>query len=270
MITRYGGSVPHKRVIAVFGPTPRKEKDPKSPNYGKVIPVSREILRCARFAGALIGEKHILLTGGAGPGDDSVKDTAIAGAREAEGAWVGVLQGDEAPPDGGAQSPRHHVIPTGLRHRRNFLEALMCDAAIAFVGGPGTRSEVACAFALQRPVALVGQDWRKLLNPELFEQAYAYLTEKPAPDASFEACISKCLDPTHVACLLRGTQDAAERPYKYFDPPREGERIADIVDWAATVPGPTGAPAREFPEVDAIKAQRGPYLAWLDTIEEGG
>lgn len=156
----------------------------------------------------------------------------------------------------------------------------MCDAAIAFVGGPGTRSEVACAFALRRPVALVGQDWRNCLDLDgssgaeqarkLFERARAYLTKKPAPDEAFDDCITTCLDPTRVAKLLSAPQQAAERPYKYFDPSREGEGIADIVEWAATVPGPPGAPAREFPEVDAIKARRGPYLTWLDTVEQGG
>lgn len=84
-----------------------------------------------------------------------------AGAAAAEGAGgprVGVL-GVESSSVGIAISESDLILEPGVGHRRNYLNAAMCDVAIAFPGGHGTDSEVAFALALGRPAVLVGDDW---------------------------------------------------------------------------------------------------------------
>jgi hypothetical protein len=256
------------RIIAVFGPTERKT--------GPAVP--GELLRAARDAGARIAAAgHILLTGGDRPGDKSVKDVAIAGA--GGGPWAGVLKG-------GVHAPPPWVIGSGLEDQRNFLEALMCDAAIAFPSsGPGTRAEVACAFALQRPVAFVGEDrWRAIYDLDrdatrLLQDAQSFFAQaKPpaVPDPDFDERLRSCLDPTRAPHLLREAQAQThdKRPYRYFDLPEDGD-MSEVVDWAASVPLPSGAPRREVPAIKALERTcpdgqtiRDRFLAWLTEIEQ--
>jgi predicted Rossmann-fold nucleotide-binding protein len=105
----------------------------------------------------------ILLTGGTGSADDSVKDCAIRGAERArrEGrvaAWVGV---ERTPTRGAAEgSGSGLILRPGYQHERNYVEAHLCDAAIALPGGPGTASEVAFCPTLKRPLVLVGPIWQ--------------------------------------------------------------------------------------------------------------
>lgn len=49
------------------------------------------------------------------------------------------------------------VLRPRIGHRRNYVEAHLCDVAVAFDGAPGTTSEVAFRLALGRPVVLVGR-----------------------------------------------------------------------------------------------------------------
>ena len=88
----------------------------------------------------------------------TVKDVGVYALRD-RGAgqsaiWVGVARDDLA------RAPRDHrtrgvVVTPGWDHRRNFVEACLCDAAIA-VGGtsPGTASEALFCLYLGRPLAL--------------------------------------------------------------------------------------------------------------------
>ena len=86
---------------------------------------------------AIAQRGHILLTGGTGP-EDSVKNIAIHGAGKLP--WNGVdrqkkvIHGNivnENELDG-------FVIDSDLGHKRNYLEAHMCDAAIGLEGGDRT------------------------------------------------------------------------------------------------------------------------------------
>jgi predicted Rossmann-fold nucleotide-binding protein len=271
-----------KRIIAVFGPTHRKQtKDhPEQP-------VAPATLACARQLGAIIAAGgHILLTGGKGPGERSVKDVAIAGACDHDGEWVGVLPGKSR--NGGSASAtaddvdlrRSHVLATGLgRKKRNFLEALMCDAAIAlYSDGPGTRSEVACAFALQRPVAFVGEEWRQHYDldsrdgaeraKDLLKAGVDYLQEADSVDPCFRSLIAKCLQPTRAAALLQAARHATERPYCYFDL-LQGSAAAGVVKWAATVPRPEGVLRREVSASQGLETEWTSYIGWLEQLELG-
>jgi len=107
----------------------------------------------------------VLLTGGSGGKSDAVKDWAIAGADRAaqEGhvaPWIGIIREKETPAKR-AQEQRTRVLRPPYNHERNFLEAFVCDAAIAFEGGDGTISEVAFCLALGRPIVLVGSEWSR-------------------------------------------------------------------------------------------------------------
>lgn len=114
---------------------------------------------------AIAEKKWILLTGGDGDSQDncSVKNAAIAGAAEC-GRWVGVHRTEDktgGKTDGiGLPCYRHVgnglVLEPRLGHKRNFLEAYLCDGAIAIAGGEGTISEVASCLYLKKKVVFVG------------------------------------------------------------------------------------------------------------------
>ncbi|NKK70072.1 hypothetical protein GFM13_06635 [Rhizobium leguminosarum bv. viciae] len=115
----------------------------------------------ASLGGQIARAGAILLTGGDGRDDGSVKNAAISGAKAAGGRWIGVHRHTR---DDGLLDPTLKrqktglILRPGLGHRRNFLEACLCDVAIALKGGKGTVSEVAACVFLSRPVILVAWD----------------------------------------------------------------------------------------------------------------
>jgi predicted Rossmann-fold nucleotide-binding protein len=46
-----------------------------------------------------------------------------------------------------------------MGHQRNFLEALLCDAAVVFEGKEGTISEAVGTLCLGKPVLLWANGW---------------------------------------------------------------------------------------------------------------
>jgi uncharacterized protein (TIGR00725 family) len=74
---------------------------------------------------------------------------AARGAAGEGGVVVGILPGYDA----AAANPWIGIaLPTGLGHARNVLVVAGGDAVIALPGADGTRSEVAMARVLSRPV----------------------------------------------------------------------------------------------------------------------
>src|SRR5689334_12351814 len=72
----------------------------------------------------------IVLTGGGKPSSTSnkVKERALYGPSQKDHRWIGVLQAhDDLPEEGGLD----FVFRTPLGHKRNYLEACLCDGAIA-------------------------------------------------------------------------------------------------------------------------------------------
>jgi predicted Rossmann-fold nucleotide-binding protein len=132
-------------IVGVFGPSGLHRHGPT-----------------ARALGRSIAATDILLTGGSGVVDSSVKEQAIAGARVAlerggVGRWLGIPKSGRAvapPADAGG-----HLLSQPYGDERNLLNAMVAQAAIALRGGPGTDSEVAFALALRRPVVLLGPGW---------------------------------------------------------------------------------------------------------------
>src|SRR5262245_21030274 len=109
------------------------------------------VARAKEIGELLAGSGQIVLTGGERAGERSVKESAIAGAGQSP--WIGVLR--HGPVDA-RPSKSGFLIYSGLGHKRNYLEACLCDAAICLYGQRGTISELLFSLALNRPVAVVG------------------------------------------------------------------------------------------------------------------
>lgn len=113
----------------------------------------------ANHVGAAVArDGRILLTGGEGP-SRTVKQQARLGAGAAGGTRVDVnpqaTQGLRF-----CCGRNFAAFDTDLADKRNYLEACICDVAIALAGGPGTRSEVTFCLSLQKPVLFVGDHWK--------------------------------------------------------------------------------------------------------------
>jgi predicted Rossmann-fold nucleotide-binding protein len=121
-------------------------------------------MKSAVFLGQMITEVGaVLLTGGRGPegdGSAAVRGAAIEGAMKVpldRASWVEV---ERNPTVSDAEVKQTHVIlHVGFGHRRNYVEASLCDVAIVLPGEEGTASELAFSLALDRPVMLVGDYW---------------------------------------------------------------------------------------------------------------
>jgi len=160
-----------QKIIAVFGPS--------GPNA---------LSATASSLGEQIAANEILLTGGTGIPDESVKEQAIVGAERAIGAgstgrWIGVPKADSR-----TASPSHRrgfIVRTEYRDERNYVNAFLCDSAIALKGGPGTDSEVAFCLVLGRPVVLLGPGWadleRQLLQPASAKAAVSAMIDRMFP-----------------------------------------------------------------------------------------
>ena len=134
-------------IIAVFGST------------------VEETLELAKLIGVEIARQNgILLTGGEGIPEDAVKEWAITGAESVRsasclGAWIGVPRDKSKRIFVPNPNDLSGKIYTGLNHKRNYIEAWLCDAAIALEGGEGTRSEITFCLSLQKPVVRIG-NWK--------------------------------------------------------------------------------------------------------------
>ena len=123
-------------------------------------------LDAAELLASAIRRAGALLLSGAGPGPDeydkkpdTIKDVSaytLQNSGDGESAaWIGVANAREA------RAPRDHrssgvVVTPGWLHRRNFVEACLCDAAIAIGGtSPGTASEALFCRFLRRRLTVV-------------------------------------------------------------------------------------------------------------------
>lgn len=144
-------------VIAVFGgSTRRKGEHPE--------------LKAARLLGQQINlAGGVVLTGATPPidgykGTRRVKDAAVEGAEQAAAPsvpvrWIGVANEADAAGPRWNRARTGVVVTPGGRHRRNLVEALICDAAIAIeCTSAGTASETLFSLFVGRPVVAVAQD----------------------------------------------------------------------------------------------------------------
>lgn len=126
-------------------------------------------LRAASLLGAAINRAGgILLTGAAPPADGypplpgTVKDAAVHGAERAaaieSATWVGVAR-TTSPGAPQRRGLRSFVVMPGGKDRRNLVEALICDAAIAIgCATAGTASEALFSLFVGRKVIVLSDD----------------------------------------------------------------------------------------------------------------
>ena len=180
-----------QKIIAVFGPS--------GPNTLSVT---------ASSLGEQVATNDVLLTGGTGIPDKSVKEQAIVGAERAiragsPGRWIGV-------PKAGSRtaSPSHgrgFLLKTEYRNERNYLNAFLCDSAVALRGGPGTDSEVAFCLVLGRPLVLFGPDWndleRELRHLSSTREAVAAMIDRMfTPQKSGDRPVNQAIRASRAAC----------------------------------------------------------------------
>lgn len=221
--------------------------------FGGGSDVATETQTAAESIGCELARRGwVLLTGTDGTGGDSeaVKDKAFAGAGRAVahgalGARLGVERTDDPKPP--SERGSSMILRPGFGHRRNYIEAHLCDAAIALPGTDGTISEVAFCLALGRPVVLVGGTWEK--RYPLSERHRTRTLDK------FRRCTRKQMrrgaeaSPTIDAliddALVRLGTDLPE--YTYEDLPRD-DQVGGILDLVRRMIGST--PGRgEFPDL---------------------
>jgi uncharacterized protein (TIGR00725 family) len=121
-------------MIAVVGP---ELADPR--NDTVAFEVGKEIAR----------RGHVLVCGGRG----GAMRAACRGARDAGGATIGILPGEDRAE---ANEFVDFAIVTGLGSARNAIIARTADAMIAVGGRYGTLSEIALALVWGKPVAGLG------------------------------------------------------------------------------------------------------------------
>ena len=220
-----------KAIIAVFG--------------------SKSGLELAEGIGSKIAKEHgITLTGGNGKGGENVKERAIVGA--SSNPWIGV---ERKPPQRKASPLRSGiVIYTDLDHRRNYLEACLCDAAIGIKGGPGTTSEVLFALSLRRPVALVGE-WGDPRKPDVLNQMIAESFQRVGKPPSGRPDLDELLNEGAVRNGL-----SFFPAFKRFD---LSDSARNLVDWILKQVS-SGPLLGNFPRLKDYENVAADYFEWLD------
>jgi predicted Rossmann-fold nucleotide-binding protein len=148
-----------KKIVAVFGSTEEGQ-----------IPLARRIGTEISTRGC-----YILLTGGTGEQElpkkeqGTVKEQAILGAKPS--AWIGVTRGSRKPACATPPDAKWFVVKTDLEHKRNALEACLCDAAIVLEGNEGTISEAVFTLWLGKPVVFIGNSWKAYKMDAQIEKA---------------------------------------------------------------------------------------------------
>jgi hypothetical protein len=209
------------------------------------------VLACANELGrAITAAGHILLTGG--PGRDSVRGSAIDGAGSKP--WIGV---EKEGPVGAEEVGSGLVIQTGLGHKRNYVEASMCDAAAALPGGDGTVSEVTSALSLGRPVAFVGE-WRTDVDLDASDVSSVLIVKRTRKRFGNPTGTEGINAPLAEDALLHSLDPLP--PYRYFEL-CEAEAVLEWIE--SVVPGP--APfAGEFSRIAGLKEVAPRYERWLE------
>ena len=156
------------------------------------------------------------------------------------------------------------MIVSDLDHKRNYLEAALCDAAIGLAGKEGTYSEVVFALSLHRPVALIGDSWMQKWPVDTRE----------GPEAAARAAMKRVGIVAANRPLLQnllneetisgGLKSLPANCYRYFGS-EDDVKPEDVVDWILTAVEQhnglelTGG----LPSIEGYEHVRTPYERWL-------
>ena len=111
---------------------------------------SRKLRDQAAEIGHYVAEHGgVIVCGGLG----GVMEGAARGAKEAGGATIGIIPGENK---SSANDYIDYVIPTGFGEARNILVIRSADAVIALPGRYGTLTEMAFAMIFGKPLVSVG------------------------------------------------------------------------------------------------------------------
>jgi uncharacterized protein (TIGR00725 family) len=234
-------------------------------------------LQLAQWIGCEVArQKCILLAGGEGKHEEAVKDKAIDGAEEANGEglfapWIGVARDNDPQDSEPSEDSRYFVIHPGFDHKRNYIEACLCDAAIALEGGKGTASEVTFCLSLQKPVVLVGNTWEQdypLAGSEkdktldkLVETAFRRVGTDSSRNSTLDQLLTKETIRQHLAQSLPA--------YKYYsippnaDEPVEAKQIVEHIRSLLSQIKLMG----EFPPLQDYEAMKDKYNRFIAEIE---
>ncbi len=221
------------------------------------------------FGVAIVNLGHIVLSGGTDEGAGTVRESAIAGAIAGAdpSRWIGVNQKG---PIAGHPDGDGFVIDTDLGHKRNYLEAHLCDAAIGLAGGNGTKSEVLFALSLGRPVALVGDGWKddgwnlqadREAAVETLMRAASKRVGWGAPDI---VVLNDRLNETRVrADALARIRDTGGP--NFFPPDVKGGLVDSVLAWVLEAISSEPGRAGSFPDMEGYEKVKETYDKWLDT-----
>jgi predicted Rossmann-fold nucleotide-binding protein len=235
-----------KAIIAVFG-----GNDDKAVVFAK------------RLGVAIAARNQILLTGGKGSETKAVKDSAIAGVGSSP--WIGVHRPSSIPVQADCyEKDAGFVIVSDLDHKRNYLEAALCDAAIGLTGREGTYSEVVFALSLNRPVALVGNSWKEkwpVDRQKVPEAAASAAMKKVGTVANDRPLLQKLLN---EETTLLGLQSLPADCFRYFDS-KDDVKPEDVVDWilGSLKSGNSLDLVGDFPVIDGDERVKNHYREWL-------
>lgn len=232
---------------------------------------SDEQTHLAHALGAELARRNVVVLTGGGRGSLSpaVTESALAGAEAARRA-DGVLA-----PRVGVLGRRHHdvlaevdddgsriVLGLDVGDRRNYLNAQLCDVALALRGGDGTISEVAFCLALGRPVVLVG-DWQGTFPLDRSQVAYERFVRSAQRRVPLQGHdqLDRLVEAAYRSLDRRRTYDhVVHRPW--------ATSPADLVDTALALLDPVDTRGH-FPDLqDPARRQVGErYAAWLADVD---
>ena len=143
--------------------------------FGANDPADGELAAARALGEQVAGLGAVLLTGGDGSDPRTVKDAALVavdavGTPDEPATWVGVRNRDRAaPPEW--RRPQAVVVTPGWGHRRNFVEACLCDAAVVIgANSPGAASEALFCLYLGRPVVIVRRPAHAATDPRTLRE----------------------------------------------------------------------------------------------------
>jgi predicted Rossmann-fold nucleotide-binding protein len=235
-----------KAIIAVFGG-----------DIGEAVPYAE------RLGIVIADRKQILLTGGKRPSTKSVKESAIKGAGSSP--WIGVHRPSSTPKQADCyEKDSGFVIVSDLDHKRNYLEAALCDAAVGLTGEKGTYSEIVFALSLHRLVALVGESWEKKWPVNLQkspERAARAAMEKVGTVGDDRPLLRKLLN---EETILLGLKSLPADCFRYFGS-EEDAKSEDVVDWILSTSKHENSLefVGGFPVIDGYREVKDRYKIWL-------